>query len=101
MAWYRWQGNDLLLHIKVQPGASRSQIAGLHGEQLKIRIQAPPVDGRANETLIAYLSECFALGKTNVQIEHGHNARNKQVRIRNPQQLPTELVALGLTPTPT
>lgn len=89
--FYRWAGADLLLALHLQPGASRSEFAGAHGARLKIRIAAPPVEGRANAALIDFLAGAFAVPKQRVVIERGASSRQKSVRIIAPQRLPSEL----------
>lgn len=89
--FYRWHGSDLLLFCHLQPKASKSEFAGQHGERLKLRIQAPPVDGKANSALIAFLAKAFGVGKTCIHIESGELGRQKNLRIENPQRLPAEL----------
>ena len=79
----RRDGADLLLEVRVQPRASRSEIAGLHGGRLRIRLQAPPVDGRANAALIEFLAAAFGVPRARVIIEHGLASRDKRVRIRD------------------
>lgn len=96
MNWFRWDGNALILHLKLQPGASRSQFAELHGKQLKVRIHAPAVEGRANNELLAFLSSSFGVGKSSIAIERGELGRIKTIRIFTPQQLPEALLKLGL-----
>lgn len=98
MNWFRWDGAALLLNLKLQPGASRSEFAGLHGELLKIRIRASAIEGRANAELLAFLSGGFAVSKSNISIERGELSRIKTVRIHTPGQLPDALLNLGLTP---
>lgn len=97
MHWYRWDEADLLLELKLQPGASRSEFSGLHGDHLKLRIHAPAVDGKANSTLIAFLAEAFGAAKQQIRIERGELSRIKSLRIRAPQTLPTALLQLGLS----
>lgn len=97
MHWYRWDESDLLLELKLQPGASRSEFSGLHGDHLKLRIHAPAVDGKANSTLIAFLAEAFGTAKHQVRIERGELSRIKSLRICAPQTLPTTLLQLGLS----
>lgn len=96
MSWFRWQSADLLLQLKIQPGASRSEFAGMHGEHLKVRIHAPPIDGRANAALIEFLCEAFAVPKAHVDIQRGELGRVKCICIRQPKALPEVLVKLGL-----
>ena len=81
-------GTDLILHCHIQPGARRSELAGEHGERLKIRLQAPPVEGKANAELMRFLSKLFAVPRRAVSIESGDLSRQKRVRIENPVQWP-------------
>ena len=67
MPFYHWQGEDLLLDCHLQPGAKRAEFAGQHGERLKIRISAPPVDGKANDALIRFLADAFAVSRQQAQ----------------------------------
>lgn len=94
MSFYRWDGEDLILECHLQPKASRDEFAGLHGERLKIRLTVPPVDGKANAHLLAFLASAFAVSKSQVSLESGQQSRQKRVRIKQPRQLPE---ALGLT----
>ena len=55
----RRDGRDLVLEVRVQPRASRSEFAGLHGDRVRVRLQAPPVDGRANAALVEFLAAAF------------------------------------------
>ena len=71
----------LLLHLHIQPGASRTEIAGLHGDALKIRLAAPPVEGRANEALLRFLSELFQVPLRQVELRAGTTGRRKRVAI--------------------
>lgn len=90
-AFARWDDGDLILACHIQPGAKKSELAGLHGERLKIRLHAPPVDGKANNELIRFLSQLFAVSKQSVSIESGDLSRQKRVRITNPVNCPAEL----------
>ncbi|MFX8899343.1 DUF167 family protein, partial [Acinetobacter baumannii] len=64
LSFYRWDGEDLLLDCHLQPKASRDEFAGLHGERLKIRLTAPPVEGKANAHLLAFLGKAFGVAKS-------------------------------------
>ena len=65
----------------MQPGAARSEFAGQHGERIKIRLAARAVDGKANEALVEFLAEYFAVPKRSVRIVAGLKSRQKRVVI--------------------
>ena len=67
--------------VHVQPRASRSEIVGLHGDALKVRLAAPPVDGAANDALVVLLAEALAVGRRAVRIVSGASSRAKTVEI--------------------
>jgi len=90
----RRDGGDLVLEVRIQPRAARSEFAGPFGERLRIRLQAPPVDGRANAALVAFLADAFDVPRARVVIESGLASRDKRVRIRNPGPLPPRLLEL-------
>jgi uncharacterized protein (TIGR00251 family) len=79
--WYRRDGDVLSLTLHVQPGAKRSEVAGLHGEALKLRLAAPPVEGKANEALMRFLAELFSVPLRNIELKQGAQSRHKVVRI--------------------
>ncbi|SQI35711.1 Uncharacterised ACR, YggU family COG1872 [Leminorella richardii] len=83
-----------MLRLYIQPKASRDQIVGLHGDELKVAITAPPVDGQANAHLIKYLAKQFRVPKGAVDIEKGELGRHKQVKIHDPKQVPEEITLL-------
>ena len=70
-----------ILELHVQPGASRTEFAGKHGERLKIRIQAKASDGKANDALIEFLAAHYGVPKRNVRIASGLKSRQKRVVI--------------------
>ena len=94
MAAVRQEGELLKLDLLIQPKASRDQIQGLHGDELKVAITAPPVDGQANSHLIKYLAKQFKVAKGQIQIVRGELGRHKSVTIQGPKQLPAEIAAL-------
>jgi uncharacterized protein (TIGR00251 family) len=69
------------LKVHAQPNASKSEIVGQHGELLKIRIQAPPIDGKANAEIVRYLSEFFKISKSSVQVLKGDSSKQKTIVI--------------------
>ena len=91
MTFYQWQQNDLLLSCHLQPKAAKDEIVGLHGDSVKIRITAPPIDGRANVHLIKFLAKQFGVAKRDISIISGELGRQKRIRIEQPAKLPTLL----------
>jgi uncharacterized protein (TIGR00251 family) len=81
-------GGDLTLALHVQPGASRTEYVGLHGGAHKVRLAAPPSEGRANEALARFLAEAFGVRERDIAIVSGTTARRKVVRITNPPKRP-------------
>jgi uncharacterized protein (TIGR00251 family) len=71
----------LLLALRIQPGAKKSGIAGIYGETLKIRLAAPPVDGKANAALLAFLAEWLRVPKSALNLKSGQTSRRKVVRV--------------------
>jgi uncharacterized protein len=74
-------GGRVRFSVRVQPRASRSEIAGVYGDALKVRLSAPPVDGAANDALIEFLAHVFAVGRRDVRILAGEISRSKIVEI--------------------
>lgn len=87
------------LAVRAQPGARKTAILGRYGEgaqaQLKIAVQAPPVEGKANAALAAFLSELFGVAKSRVEITNGELSRAKLFRIRG---LSLDQARAALTP---
>lgn len=88
--YVRRDGDDILLTLRAQPGAQANAIR-IEGGQLKVKIKAPPVDGKANKQLIRFLAKTFQVPPTTVTVEHGANARQKVLRIKGPVTLPAIL----------
>ena len=87
-SWCQWQGDDLLLRVRLQPRAANNQVVGEQGGSLKIRLTAPPVEGKANGQLIEYLAGLFKVPKSRVTLVSGETGRDKRLRIEAPQRLP-------------
>ena len=68
MSYFRWDGEDLILECHLQPAARSDDFCGLHGERLKIRLTAPPVEGKANAYLMAFLAKAFGVAKSQVSL---------------------------------
>ena len=83
MSWLRADAADVVLNLHIQPGAKKTEVAGLHGESLKIRLAAPPVDGKANECLIAFLADRRDMPKSRVELISGASSRAKRIRLHD------------------
>jgi uncharacterized protein (TIGR00251 family) len=69
------------LSVRVHPGARKNSVTGVHADALKIALTAPPVDGKANEALIAFIAEALHLPRARVSLVAGATSRAKTVRI--------------------
>jgi len=85
-AMLRAVAGGVTLAVRAQPGAKKTAIAGVYGEgdtaQLKIAVQAPPIEGRANDALIAFLAKIFGLPKSAVELVNGEVSRSKVFLLR-------------------
>ncbi len=80
--WFRVAGDGrITLTLHIQPGAKKTEFSGLHGEALKIRLAAPPVDGKANEALIRFIADRLNLPKSAVNLKSGQISRHKVLEI--------------------
>jgi hypothetical protein len=86
--WRRDDGSAIVLTLHVQPGAARTGVAGVHGDALKVRLAAPPVDGKANDALRRFLAAAFAVPLRSVTLVRGEASRQKTVRIDAPARRP-------------
>ena len=76
------RGDAVRFSVRLQPRASKNEIAGLQGVALKVRVTAPPVDGLANEAMVELLSKTLKTARRNVCIVSGHSSRTKAVEVR-------------------
>lgn len=83
----------MLLALYIQPKASRDQVVGLHGTEIKLAITAPPVDGKANAHIQKLLAKLFQVSKSQVSLHKGELSRHKQVLIKAPFVIPAEFLA--------
>jgi hypothetical protein len=89
MSWSQWDGQDLLLRLRLQPKASRDAFVGPYGEdEFKVTITAPPIEGKANAHLIRFLAKQFELPRSHIKIEAGETSRSKRLRLKSPKRLP-------------
>ncbi len=86
-AMLRDGAGGVTLAVRAQPGAKKTAIVGVYGEgdamQLKVAVQAPPVEGRANEALVAFLAETFGVSRRSVALVSGELSRSKVFMMRN------------------
>jgi uncharacterized protein (TIGR00251 family) len=75
--------DGIVFKVLIQPRSSKNMIAGLHGDALKIKLTAPPVDNAANRMCINYLAKTLGVSKSSLEIIAGHTSRNKQVLLRS------------------
>lgn len=73
--------NNLILSVYIQPRASKNQLCGIQGEELKIRLTSPPVDGAANKLCREFVADLFGVAKSSVEIISGETSRHKRLRI--------------------
>jgi uncharacterized protein len=83
MPFLKENSNGIILKVFVQPRSSRSMIAGQHGDALKIKLTAPPVDGAANKMCIQHLAKWLKISKSSIEIISGHSSRTKRLLLRS------------------
>jgi uncharacterized protein (TIGR00251 family) len=81
MEWIRETDQGVYLSIQVAPRASRNEVQGLHNDALKIRLTAPPVDGKANKALTRFLSKTLRVPSSSISIQSGETGRKKVLTI--------------------
>ncbi|MDD4964945.1 MAG: DUF167 family protein [Gallionella sp.] len=92
MSWYRPHADGLVLTLHVQPGAKKTQVIGLHGDALKIKLAAPPIEGRANEALLKFIAKLFDVPLLQVELKQGGQSCHKVVAITNSKVDPKSLL---------
>lgn len=91
--WYRHTDDVITLTLHVQPGAKRSEIAGLHGDALKVRLAAPPIEGRANAALLKYIAALFDVPVRQVELKQGGHSRHKVLLIHGSRIAPASILS--------
>lgn len=80
--WYRASADGCVtLTLHIQPGARKTELAGLHGDALKIRLAAPPVDGKANAALIDFIADRLEIARSAVRLKSGQSSRRKVLEV--------------------
>lgn len=80
--WLSEKDQDIVLRLHAQPGAKRTSVVGLYGDKLKIAIATPPVDGKANQAIIAFLAKTLGVSKSKISLISGETSREKRIRIQ-------------------
>ena len=80
-AWLKPQPDGVLLAVKLQPRASKIEILGVLGDELRIKVTAPPVDAAANEALVRLLAERLDCPRGKVELVRGHTSRHKTIKL--------------------
>ncbi|MFH1605577.1 MAG: DUF167 domain-containing protein [Pseudomonadota bacterium] len=81
MSWYQIGRDGVSLRIQAQPGAKCTEVAGLHGDCIKVRLASPPVDGKANECLVRFLAQRLGVRRDQVTITRGLSSRRKTILV--------------------
>lgn len=81
MSWITETSDGVIVSVHASPRASKNRIEGLHGDALKIRLKAPPVDGKANEALIGFLSDALDIPQRRITLLSGQASRHKRLAI--------------------
>lgn len=92
MSWYQIGRDGVTIQIRAQPGAKRTESAGLYGDCLKVRLASPPVDGKANECLIEFLARRLGVKRAQVRITAGLSSRRKNVFVATAAFQPADLL---------
>ncbi len=79
--WLRAGDGIITLTLHIQPGAKKTEVAGLYGDALKIRLAAPPVDGKANAALIGFVADRLGVAKSAVSLKSGQTSRRKVLEV--------------------
>jgi uncharacterized protein (TIGR00251 family) len=81
MSWIQTIESGVLINLRVVPRASKDEIAGVHGDALKIRLRVPPVEGKANRHLMKLLAASLDIARNSISIVSGEKSRNKRVLV--------------------
>lgn len=98
MSWIQQTLDGTEFKVLVQPRGSRNEIVGLHGDALKIKLTAPPVEGAANRMCTQFLAKTLKVPKSDVVIVRGHGSRSKKILVRSISRKRVESVLMRRTP---
>ncbi len=93
-AWFtRAEDGAWILRVHAQPGARRTEVAGLHGDSLKVRVREPALEDRANEALVQFLADALGVARRDVKLASGARSREKRFEVRDPRADPARLLS--------
>lgn len=94
MSWIKDSPEGCIVELHIQPQARKNEIIGLYNDKLKVKISAPPIDGKANQFLIEFLAEVLNVSKSSIRLLKGESSRQKQFLIRGlpPSQVEEALI---------
>jgi hypothetical protein len=98
MTWLGGHAGEVRLSVRAQPGAKRSALVGQHGDRLKVAVSAPPVDGKANEALCAFVAAVLGLPQRAVVVSAGYANRDKALTIHSSLGYVRDAMAAALVP---
>ncbi|MES3020023.1 MAG: DUF167 domain-containing protein [Pseudomonadota bacterium] len=95
--WCSATPRGVRLAVQITPNAKKTEVVGVHDDVLKLKLQAQPIEGKANEALVRFLAEALALPRSAISITHGHTNKRKLIEVAAPRLTP-DAVALRLLP---
>ena len=95
MSWLVTTADSVILTIKATPRAKRTEVSGFDPDWIRLRIQAPPVDGKANEAIIAFFAEAFNIHRRAVEICTGDTSRLKRIKLHGVNEATARAWATG------
>lgn len=81
MTWCTDKTDGVIINLRIVPRAAKNEICGIHDEAIKVRLQAPPVDGKANKALIKFMAKTLGIRQSDIEIISGESSRNKRVHV--------------------
>ena len=90
--WYSQTSELITLMVYVQPGSKHNEIVGLHNNAVKIKLDSPSIEGKANAALLKFVAELFDVSRSHVTLKRGDKSRYKTLEIRNSKANPQNLI---------
>ena len=90
--WYKYNHDELIINVYLQPGAKKNELLGLYNNALKIRLNVPPIEGRANKALIKLIAELFHVPIRQVALVRGQQSKHKVLTIKGSTHDPERLI---------